>query len=295
MNTQKVETEFTLPNVTVKLKPVKKVRGKGGEITLQHEANFLFNNAKNTYEADIYKKGNYVSPLTREEQKFFESPEKSGLSFTPGDLAVDRQTNNYWTSKRARFSLSEDSVTFDLSRPLDYLKMKILLSHNDQFAEKPEHLEHGNVNRKATYRYVFIRSGYEAEKKSQDYHSEAEMWKFMFAIENNVAQMSNMLTLLNPKKQLPKDVSKTFLLGELKSFIKNDPKRFSLIMREEDLELKSILKRSLDKKLIKVDGIVHTLATGEILGDNRKEALEFLKDEGNQAVVDKLKVKLGLN
>jgi len=295
MTQNKVEAEFELPKTKVRLKPVKKVRGKNGEISLNHEANFLFNTSKNTYEASIYKKGNYTSPLTREEQKYFENPEKSGLSFMPGDLAVDKQVNNYWTSQRARFSLGEDSKVFDLSQPLDYLKMKILLSHDDQFAKEPEHLEHGNVNRKATYRYVFVREGYDNEKKSQDYYSEAELWKFMFSIENNMTQMSNMLTLLNPKKQVPKNATKTFLLGELKSFVKNDPKRFSAVMKEEDLEVKSILKRALDKKLIKVDGIVHTLATGEILGDNRAEALEFLKEEGNQNVLDKLKVKLGLN
>lgn len=290
---KKVEIAFELPDKKVKLKPVKKVKGKNGEISLKHEANFLFRNAKNTFEASIYKNGNYISPITRKEQKFFENPELSGLSFTPGDLAVDRpKATNYWLSKRARYSLAEDSLIFDLSRPLDYLKYKILMSHEGLVAEHPDHLEHGHLKRKATYLYVFEELDHEAKKKSKEYHTEAEMWKFMFSIEDSSSDMVNMLTLLNPKSRIAKDATVGFLQGELKSFIKNDPKRFSRTMKEGDLEVKAILKRAIDKKFIKIDGIIHTLDTGETLGENRTEVLAFLKNEENQAVLDKLKVKL---
>lgn len=289
------KTAFKLPNKKLKLKPVKTVRGKNGEIHLKHEANHLFGNAKDTFEPAIFKKGRYVSPLTRDEQKFFENPEDSGLSFQPGDLAVDRpKGKNFWTSKRARLSLNEDTQHFDLNNAYDYLRYKILLTHPELIAATPDYLKEGNLNFRPTFRYVFVPDGHEKEEKAKEYYSEAEMWKFMFSIENDRTAMINMLTLLDPKKQVPKNADIKFLVGQLHKFLEKKPKEFYRFMKDEDLYVKAILKMAENKKLVTVSGTTYSLSTGEPLGENRTETIEFLKDEENQKVLDTLKIKLDL-
>lgn len=284
--------EFTLPNIKLKLKPIKKAKGKNGEIHIKHEANFLFGHAKNGFSPKIYDKGNLVNPLTREEQRFFENPDKSGLSFMPGDLAVTKKQDNYWKSPEARVRLSEETLILDLSLPLDYLKYKSLLTHKNLFAKKPEHLEHGNPNWRKEYLYVFEPMDYQMNKRAKDYVDEAELYRYMFKIENDKDAMVNMLTLLKPKHRVSPNSTLKFLTGELNSYLKNSPKMFSKIMKDNDLEIKAIIKRSLDKGAISVEGTVHKLPTGDVIGENRNEAIAFLKDPGNQKTLDLLKVKI---
>lgn len=289
---EKVETKgFKLPNKKLKLKPVKKARGKNGEITVRHEANFLYRNAKNRFEPCLYQDGQLRNPLTKEEQQYYESDE-CPLSFKPGDLAVDKDEKNYWTSKRARITLDENSLEFDLSDDMDYLKYKILLTYPKLFAAKPEYLEKGNPNWRREFLYVFEPINYEEHKKAENYASESEMYRFMFRIENDKDMMINTLTLLNPKQRVAPNVTQDFLKGELNSFIKNSPKRFSEVMKDEDLEYKAILKRGIDKGAIKVEGVVHTLPTGDVIGENRNEAIAFLKAPENEQILDKIKIKI---
>lgn len=286
------EKEFELPNVKVRLKPVKRVRGKNGEIHLKHEASFLFKDSKFVLAPVTYENGTYKNPLTREEQKYFENPDKSGLSFMPGDLSVTKKENNFWSSKEARITLREESYILDLSNPFDYLKYAILRSHSRLVAMSPEYLEVNSPMNKRSYKWVIEPMDYYKKKEAQNYFDTAEIYEFLRNIENNRSAMINMLTILEPKKKVASNSDVNFLIGELNKKAIEDPRTFSRVMKDEDRNVKAILARAVRSMAVRESGGVYTLPTGELIGDNYQKAIDFLKDPENQKVLDTIKVKI---
>lgn len=284
--------EFKLPNTVLKLKPIKRARGKHGEIGVHHEANFLFGNAKNTFSPIIMKKGITSSPLTREEQEFFEDPNRSGLPFERGHLSVhNKKEDNFWISKESRIRLGEDPIEFDLSDPMSYIKYKILLSNDEIICPDPEYLEPTHPKNKLTYKYVFEPLNYHENKKAEKYDRTRDIYKFLGRIEANRSAMINFLTLINPKKRVPANATMELLRGELNSYAENMPDKFIEIMKDEDRDVKALIKRAVDIGALNREAMSFSLPDGRELGENLKDTIEFLKNPENQKVLDLLKVK----
>lgn len=282
------EKGFSLPDkkTMVKIKPIKKARGKFNEIAKNHVANFLFGPARKNYMANL----SYGSPLTKEEQEFFENSNKSGLPFERGDLSSLKRENNYWKDIKNKISLNESGLTLDLSQPEDYLKLKWLLSNKDEFAEHPDVLE-GPTNKK-TYKWVVTPEDYKDNKAITKYNKQKEIFKFLGKIENDKTAMINFLLVAEPKKFVSSSTSSEFLVAELNKIAENDSDKFIRILHDSDRDIKATIRRGLKCQAILKDGISYTTDTGDIIGNNMNDAIKFLKNVENQDVLDIIEAKI---
>ena len=120
------DTTFTLPNKKVLVVPV---RRKGRWLPDNHEASFLF---KHSYFQVVVPKdgktGELRDPLTPEERAYFEN-KASGLALNSGDLSTLKKDDNFWTNFRVK--LDKNVLQLDLSKPMDYLRYKVLLVNGE--------------------------------------------------------------------------------------------------------------------------------------------------------------------
>lgn len=280
--------EFSLPEekTIVKIKPIKRVRGKFNEITKDHLANFIFGPGKRHYMANL-SNGN---PLTKKEQEFFEDSEKSGLPFKRGELSHILKENNYWKDVTNRVSLDERGITLDLSLSEDYLIYKWLLSNKDEFAEHPDVLE-GATNKK-TFKWVAVPEEYKDTKAVSKYNKQKEIFKFLGKVENDKTAMINFLLVAEPKKFVSSSTKSEFLVAELNQLAEKNSDKFIQILHDEDRDIKATIRRGLKCRAILQDGISYTTDTGDIIGNNMQDAIKFLKNVENQNVLDIIEAKI---
>lgn len=286
---QTVESkEFTLPNRVINVVPVKRKRGN---MDVDHENNFLFGSSSNQYVAKINRNGVKRSPLTPQETEFFENSEKSGLPFKRGDLSVHNKVNNFWEEdKTARIRMTGKAFRLDLSIAMDYILYKILLSNEDKVCPDPAWLT--DSRNKITYKYCIEPENYKDISKEDDFDKNAQAWAFVNQISNNKTEMINFLAVLYPNKILTSSASMTDVKAKFQDAIKTNINKFIQTLNTEDRTLIATVRRAIKEKHLLVEGLSHKLPTGDVIGNNFNEVIEYLKNPANQEVLDILEARL---
>jgi hypothetical protein len=177
--------EFTLPNKTVLVMPVKR---KGSWLPAGHENEFLFKHS--TYKIGVPRQGRngeLVDPLTKEERTFFES-KKSGLSLETGDLSIYKKDNNYW--KNFIVTLDKSVMQLNLNSPMDYIRWKVLLTNKDTIA--PSEAEAFN---KGTYKFKIVEEGAIEEAKAKKVATKKDAYMLFGKIMDSSTKLRNFLNV----------------------------------------------------------------------------------------------------
>jgi len=294
-----MSTEFKLPNKKVKIVPILD-RARGVIKDRNHEAYFLVGESSIEYCVPKDSSGKYLNVLTQEERDFFESKEKSGLTFEMGDLsphgtrqafANDKgKARNFWATKEAKVKLTKREKTLDLSDPMDYILYKVLLSNKDEIAPSwDERL------RKATYRFAIVDLDHEVSARVSSKDKVREAYKALGRIENDPEAMINILVALGKKPS--KTSERKFLIDEIDKQIDADVDKFLSIINDRYFETRAMINKAVNAGLVKKSG--NRYYFGEIAmnlpGDlnDIKGACAFLEANANQDI--KLQIEASLN
>ena len=110
----------------------------------------------------LLRSGAFADVLTKEEKKYLEH----AMGLEPNALSVYNRTNNFWNDANpnglGRISLKKGDNQFDLSNPLDYIKVKVLRAYSDVIAPSMQALQD---KPKATYKFVIIRESDVAKER----------------------------------------------------------------------------------------------------------------------------------
>jgi hypothetical protein len=267
------KAEFTLPKRKVKLKPI---RRKGGWLAPGHEASFLFKGAYYEMTVATDERNRIINPLTRAEQEFFEDSARSGMDFRPGDLNPTKREDNYWLSKKARIRLKDEITILDLANAEDYLLYKMLLTCKDVIAPNAD-MQYS----KGTYKFAIVDENHEVQEEVSKADARMEAYTELGAIRKDAKKLRHVLMVMTGKK-VARNSELEFLFSEVGKEIEKDPAKFVRTVQDKDLAAKILIEEAIIARAVKREGTTYLLSSGDKMGDNLSEAIEFLKSKKNQ-------------
>lgn len=225
-------------------------------------------------------KGGLDTNLTEEEEIFF----KEKYGYDTSSVFNPEEPHPFWGSKQMSIKLEYGDNVFDLSKPIDYLKVKILKS--ESCYEVANTLRDAKVEPRAIF--AIYDEQVDAEMKSQEVSGKMKAYQTLAKL--TAPKKKTLLTVMLNEVVNNSDEWITGKLGEL---LEKDYKRFNEVSSEtaKDLEIKSLLIVGSYKGYITKEGSAYYYL-GDKFANDIEEALDYFKDENNQSIKIKLMEKI---
>lgn len=298
---------FHLPiNKKIHIKPIIK---KGKWLSETHSGNFMYDNTNMSITVPLnIQTGQIIDPLTKEEREFFENKSISGLAFNEGDLNIYKKTNhltgevNFWTMFEYRIHknqgvLDENSVldTLDLSKPMDYIKYKVLLANS-----LPGGVIAPSWDKRfdqGTYRLALMDAAVEDDLSANRADKLGKAWGYYSTIQNSRIKMHELVSvywLENRKAIKPEDDANIEWLKKEISKIINENLDGFLNLIESNYEEKLLIHTALRCGALRLNGKSFQTADGIPIGESLREAILYYRDERHNEAKLKLIAQIEL-
>lgn len=284
-------SEFKLPNKKVLIRPIIK---KGKWLSEEHSGNFMYDNTKMIVTVPLnVQTGELIDPLTQEEREFFENKKVSGLDFEIGDLSTYKKSNpakgeyNFWHTFEYRIIKNQSIVNndtvldqLDLSKPMDYIKYKVLLANAGTGGTIAPSWDARNDQ--GTYRVAVVDSEYEEETAASKLDQLTEAYGFAKKISRSHEKMFEFLSvywLENRNASKPSaDSTVEWLKAEINKIIDSNVEGFLAVINS-NYEEKLMIHNGMKCGAIRRSGQNFLLADGTPIGNTIAEAITYFKDE----------------
>jgi len=260
----------------------------------------MHENAFRTYcVPKLQKSNNFVNVLTNEEKDCLE--EVMGLE--KNSLSVYKQpaNQNFWSTSNpsgmSAVTLHKRDNRFDLSKPLEYIAVKILLANKDKICPSWEEWE---ARPKETYEFVIIRENQESKlaQTNTDVTIQAVMKLGKVAEDIDVLKLI-VETMMGKKygEKTTKEWLQTQALDLIKSSAKN-ARMFLNIVDDDSLDNKVLIRKCISKGVVADRGGFLYIKDGNqpMCGDGEEPtiniAARWLSKPKNQEVLFGLQAKV---
>ena len=260
----------------------------------------MHDNAFYIYSVPKHEKSNtFVNVLTNDEKAYLEYV----MGLPENALSIYRQPKeeNFWSNANpnglSKITLRKRDNIFDMSKPTDYIAVKILLANKDKICPS---MEEWAARPKETYEFVIIREGQESKmsKSNTDATIQAVMKLGKIADDKDVLKLV-VETMMG--KKYSDAVSVDWLQTQALDLIKNTPKNarmFLSIIEDESLDNKVLIRKCISKGIVAdrggflyiKDGNVPMCCDGE--EPTLKMAAKWLGKPSNQERLFKLQAML---
>lgn len=190
--------------------------------------------------------GLYKNVLTDSEKAFLEYK----LDLEHNALSIYKKENNFWDDSNesgvGRVVLHKQDNYFDLSNPMDYIKVKVLLANKNEIAPSLQALME---NPKATYQFVVISENAEAKMSMSAMDIKKKCWMEYGKIENDFDTLKVLVELLEGRPTSPK-TKLDFLQKKIGEFMDSQPKLFLTAVQDELLSTKVLIRKAVEAGLI---------------------------------------------
>ena len=260
----------------------------------------MHDNAFYIYSVPKLQKSNvFVNVLTDAEKDYLEYV----MGLPENALSVYRtpKEENFWSNSNpnglSKIILRKRDNIFDMSKPTDYIAVKILLANKDKICPS---MEEWAARPKETYEFVIIREGQESKmsKSNTDATIQAVMKLGKIADDKDVLKLV-VETMMG--KKYSDQTSLDWLQTQALDLIKNTPKNarmFLSIMEDESLDNKVLIRKCISKGIIADRGGFLYIKDGNVpmCGDGEeptlKMAAKWLGKPSNQERLFKLQAQL---
>ncbi len=199
----------------------------------------------------LQKSNNFVNVLNNDEKAYLEY----AMGLPENALSIYRQPKeeNYWSDANPNglgsVTLRKRDNIFDLSKPTDYISVKILLANKDKICPSVEEWE---ARPKETYEFVIIREGQEnkTSKSNTDATIQAVMRLGKIADDKDILKLV-VETMMG--KKYADSTSIEWLQTQALDLIKNTPKNarmFLNIMDDDSLDNKVLIRKCISKGIV---------------------------------------------
>ena len=260
----------------------------------------MHDNAFYIYSVPKLQKSNvFVNVLTDTEKDYLEYV----MGLPKNALSVYRQPKeeNFWSNSNpnglSKITLRKRDNIFDMSKPTDYIAVKILMANKDKICPS---MEEWAARPKETYEFVIIREGQESKlsKNNTDATIQAVMKLGKIADDKDILKLV-VETMMG--KKYTDATSLDWLQTQALDMIKNTPKNarmFLSIMDDESLDNKVLIRKCISKGIIAdrggflyiKDGNIPMCSDGE--EPTLKMAAKWLSKPSNQERLFKLQAQL---
>ena len=199
----------------------------------------------------LQRSNNFVNVLTNEEKDCLEMT----MGLEPNSLSIYKQPaeKNFWSNANptglSSVKLSKKDNIFDLSKPTDYIAVKILLANKDkicpsmaEYQEKP----------KETYEYVIIREGEENKNAKNGTDATIQAYMKLGKISDDRDVLKLVVETMMGKKFSDKTNLEWFQTQAsdlIKANVKN-AKLFLSIVEDDLLDTKVLIRKAIQKGYI---------------------------------------------
>ena len=247
-----------LPNKKVILKPTPR---EGSMINdPSHKLYFMAEDATMEWMLPIDSRTGQLFDIfdSLEERKFFED-----------ELDVDlnhlRKSDNFWHTFKVSIiktpNLVEDGVVFDLSKPMDALKVKMLKIQGDIAASWSMR------KKRPGYRWVIVDEAQEFIDRSSEADMIAEAYAHYATIKNSESRLTEFLRIYGSSKKMtkviPRDAKIEFLKGEVADIISEDLKGYLEVIKGGNFEIKVMIEKAIEVGAVDVKGNKYYLPGGD--------------------------------
>jgi len=247
----------------------------------------------------LQKSNNFVNVLTDDEKDYLEY--KMGLPKNALSVYKTPKEENFWSDANPNgfgsVTLKKRDNIFDLSKPTDYIAVKILMANKDKICPS---MDEWAARPKETYEFVIIREGQESKmsKNNTDATIQAVMKLGKIAEDKDILKLV-VETMMG--KKYSDATSLEWLQTQALDLIKNTPKNarmFLSIMDDDSLDNKVLIRKCISKGIIAdrggflyiKDGNVPMCSDGE--EPTLKMAAKWLSKPSNQERLFKLQAQL---
>lgn len=247
----------------------------------------------------LQKSNNFVNVLTDDEKNYLEYC--MGLPHNALSIYKSPKEENFWSDANPNgfgsVTLKKRDNIFDMSKPTDYIAIKILLANKDKICPS---MEEWAARPKETYEFVIIREGQESKvsKSNTDATIQAVMKLGKVADDKDILKLI-VETMMG--KKYADQTSLEWLQTTALDLIKNTPKNarmFLAILDDESLDNKVLIRKCISKGAIADRGGFLYIKDGNIpmCGDGEeptlKIAAKWLSKPSNQEMLFKLQAEL---
>ena len=251
--------------------------------------------ATRTFTVPLLKSGALVNVLTKKEKDYLEYV----LGLDDNALSVYIKGNeNFWSTANpngvATVTLSKQDNIFDLSNPIDYIKVKILLANKDHIAPSLQALQD---QPKATYEFVIVSEADTTKMATNKLSNKKLAYKLLGKIEDDIDVLRFVIETLTGRP-----VAKTAKLETLQvkadEIIQNNALLVAKVISDELLNTKVLIRKAIEAGVIAKRGDYHYLRDGNIpLCHNDQEptlnvAAKFLSEPKQQDLKFTIEAKL---
>ena len=198
----------------------------------------------------LEKSKTFVNVLTDEEKDFLEyimGFEKNALSiYKPAE-------KNFWSNKNpdgiSNVVLHKHDNIFDMSKPQDYIAVKILLANKDKICPS---MEEWAARPKETYEFVIIREGQETQMSKSNTDVTIQAVMKLGKISNNKDVLKLVVETMMGKKYSD-NTTLEWLQSQALDLIKNTPKNarmFLSIIEDDSLDNQVLIRQCIAKGII---------------------------------------------
>jgi hypothetical protein len=211
------------------------------------------------------------------EQQFFE--EELGVDLNP----TKPRGENFWRlDKRGRVTLTKKGMTLDLSRALDMLRYKILLSNTALVAPSYE-----DRRKKASYEFMIVDQGVVTSKRVEEANIKSKAYTQYARITDSENSMIGFIKALG--RTIPANYNRDWLAAEILTVLENDVTFFLSVIEDPLYEDKIFVQDAVDARAInRLSKKRYTLDSGVELGD-LISTINYINDPDNQEV--KMRIK----
>ena len=203
-------------------------------------------NATRSFVVPLLRTGQYMDVLTKREKEFLEQ----AMGLEPNALSVYRKNDNFWDDSNpkgiGKVVLHKQDNYLDLSSPVDYIKLKVLLANKDYIAASIQELED---RPKATYQFVVISENAETKSNLNKMDATMQCYTEYGAIREDKDTLRTIIELLENRPTSPQ-VKLDYLQGKVNEYIQRDPRRFLQVITDQYLPAKVLIKRCIEAGLI---------------------------------------------
>lgn len=199
----------------------------------------------------LQRSNNFVNVLTNEEKDCLEA----AMGLEPNSLSIYKQPSeeNFWSNANpaglSSVKLTKKDNIFDLSKPTDYIAVKILMANKDKIC--PSMIEY-QERPKETYEYVLVKEG--DEKRNAQSNADATIQAFMKL--GKVSDNKDVLQLIVETmlgKKYSNSTTLEWLQAQASDLIKSNTKNarlFLSIASDEQLDIKVLIRKCITKGII---------------------------------------------
>ena len=255
----------------------------------------MADSAVRTYVVPRLKSGIYKNVLTNEEKECLEEV----MQLEPNALSIHKKTHNFWDDSNEqgvnKVVLHKHDNIFDLSNPVDYIKVKILLANNDLIAPSLEELQE---RPQATYQFVIIREQEEARHDAGGISVMQKCFAEYGKIENDADTLRTIIEIFT-KRPTSANTKLPAIQKEIFNCIQKDDKKFLKIVTDPMLRFKTIIVMAAEAGIIakKNDGYYYLMEDGRPLCELNENstldnAAKYLSNPKRQDLLFRIEGKL---